>query len=97
CVAIVETPLEKEPARRFSSAAEVSQLLERCLAHLQQPTNVPLPEGLPADTVTKRKNRGSWFGWKPIRWIGGIVALLLVTIGAVGAFMFATGDPPDIA
>ncbi len=96
-VAIVEKLLEKDPARRFSSAAEVSQLLEGCLAHLQQPTNVPLPEGLPADTVTKRTNRGSWFGRKPFRWIGGIVALLLFTIGAVGAFLFATGDPPDIA
>ena len=96
-VAIVEKLLEKDPARRFSSAAEVSQLLEGCLAHLQQPTNVPLPEGLPADTVTKRTNRGSGIGRRPFRWIGGIVALLLLTIGAVGAFLFATGDPPDIA
>src|SRR5262249_25102418 len=30
-VAIVEKLLEKDPARRFNSAAEVSQLLERCL------------------------------------------------------------------
>ncbi len=42
-VALVERLLEKDPARRFSSAKEVSQLLEGCLAHLQQPASVPLP------------------------------------------------------
>ena len=85
-IAIVERLLEKDPARRFSSAKEVSELLEGCLAHVQQPANVPLPEGLPAGTVTKRTNRGSWFGRKPIRWIGGIVALLLFTIGGCRRF-----------
>ncbi len=42
-VAIVDRLLEKDPSRRFSSAKEVSELLEGCLAHLQQPTSVPLP------------------------------------------------------
>ena len=36
-VSIVERLLEKEPARRFGSAKEVSELLEGCLAHVQQP------------------------------------------------------------
>ena len=47
-VSIVERMLEKDPARRFGSAKEVSDLLEGCLAHLQQPASVPLPAGLPA-------------------------------------------------
>ncbi len=42
-VAIVDRMLEKDPSRRFSSAKEVSELLEGCLAHMQQPTSVPLP------------------------------------------------------
>ena len=45
-IAIVDRLLEKDPSRRFSSAKEVSELLEGCLAHLQQLANVPLPAGL---------------------------------------------------
>ena len=33
----------KLPGDRFTSAAEVHELLEQCLAHVQQPTAVPLP------------------------------------------------------
>jgi eukaryotic-like serine/threonine-protein kinase len=33
----------KDPARRFSSAAEVAELLESCLAHVQQPSQHQLP------------------------------------------------------
>jgi serine/threonine protein kinase len=36
--------LAKDPAKRFGSAEEVAALLERCLAHAQQPTTTPLPE-----------------------------------------------------
>jgi serine/threonine protein kinase len=34
---------EKNPAERFQSAAEVSDLLERCLAHVQHPDRHPVP------------------------------------------------------
>lgn len=40
---IVERLLSKDPHQRFASASEVSQLLEQCLSHLQQPTSGPLP------------------------------------------------------
>jgi len=43
---IVERLLEKEPTARFNSAKEISGLLEKCLAHLQQPGSVPLPKAL---------------------------------------------------
>ena len=46
-IGIVERLLEKDPSRRFGSAKEVSELLEGCLAHLQQPASVPLPAGIP--------------------------------------------------
>ncbi len=40
---IVHKLLEKSPADRFASATEIAQLLEGCLAHVQQPSTVPLP------------------------------------------------------
>jgi serine/threonine-protein kinase len=42
----------KKPAERFSTAEEVSQLLEQCLAHVQQPTVSPLPEFLRESPAT---------------------------------------------
>src|SRR5438445_8049209 len=45
-IAIVDRLLEKEPSRRFGSAREVSELLEGCLAHVQQRAGVPLPAAL---------------------------------------------------
>ena len=41
--AIIDRLLAKEPADRFQTAAEVADLLERGLAHVQQPTAVPRP------------------------------------------------------
>ena len=43
---IVLKLLEKEIHRRPDTAAEIADLLEHCLAHLQQPTSIALPEGL---------------------------------------------------
>jgi serine/threonine protein kinase len=41
--AIIARLMHKDPARRFQTAAEVSDLFRRCLAHVQQPSVVPLP------------------------------------------------------
>jgi hypothetical protein len=41
---IVGKLMSKRPDGRFSSAQEVAALLEQCLAHVQQPTIVPLPK-----------------------------------------------------
>lgn len=43
---IVMKLLEKDINRRPDTAAEIADLLEDCLAHLQQPTSIALPEGL---------------------------------------------------
>ena len=37
---------DKSAEQRFASASEVAELLEQCLAHVQQPTVTPLPESL---------------------------------------------------
>lgn len=41
---VIERLMAKHPADRIQSAHEVAELLEGCLAHLQQPTRVALPE-----------------------------------------------------
>ena len=43
---IVAKLMAKRPDDRFQSAREVAALLEQCLAHVQQPTVVPLPNVL---------------------------------------------------
>jgi serine/threonine protein kinase len=42
-VGIIRKLHAKDPAQRFQSAGEVADLLERCLAHVQQPDRQPLP------------------------------------------------------
>ncbi len=44
---IVARLMSKRPDERFQSAHEIAGLLEECLAHVQQPTVVPLPAALP--------------------------------------------------
>jgi len=56
--AIIAKLMEKHPADRFQSAAEVARLLEGHLAHLQQPGQVPRP--LPVPTAKKRPSGGFW-------------------------------------
>jgi dipeptidyl aminopeptidase/acylaminoacyl peptidase len=45
-VRIIDKLHAKSPADRYNSAAEVADLLGRCLAHVQQPSSVSLPEEL---------------------------------------------------
>ena len=44
--------MAKHPADRFQSAAELSELLEGCLAHLQRPTHIDLPQSLASTSPT---------------------------------------------
>lgn len=45
-VEVIETMMAKEPHNRYASASDVSAILEQCLAHVQQPLDVPLPGAL---------------------------------------------------
>jgi serine/threonine protein kinase/WD40 repeat protein len=56
-----------DPRDRFSSAAEVAELLGRCLAHVQQPALVPLPAGAARP---------------PLAWARGLVRTYLRTVVA---------------
>src|SRR5271157_3429857 len=53
--AVIDRLLAKDPADRFQTAAEVADLLERGLAHDQQPTAVPRPvvPGVPGPSLPK--------------------------------------------
>ncbi len=87
---IVRRLLSKDPAQRFASASEVSQLLEQCLSHLQQPASVPLPASLVPHTA------GRWSNFKVTR--KGVIAML-GTIGMtlLGMVMWQTTEAPDIS
>lgn len=73
----------KDPSGRFQTADEVSQLFEQCLAHVQQPTAILLPELLrlpvAAPIIPRDRRRRIW-------WIGGISATLVLIAAGVLAF-----------
>lgn len=59
---IVTRLLSKDPGNRFTNGSEIASLLEDCLAHLQQPTTVPLPASLlPFNVRRKTLRRIAWF------------------------------------
>jgi serine/threonine-protein kinase len=77
---IIERLHAKDPAERFQSAAEVAELLGKCLAHVQQPTAVPLPKSLCDPRTTKRTSHR----WPRVAaWIGSIAVACLVVVVAI--------------
>jgi eukaryotic-like serine/threonine-protein kinase len=58
--AIVEKLHAKDPANRYQSAAEVADLLAQHLAHLQQPSLVPMPQSAPRKSVSRMPARPRW-------------------------------------
>src|SRR5262249_33629018 len=76
--AIIMKLLEKDPAARFQSAAEVSDLLGSCLAHVQQPKLVRLP-AIPRRQPSPPR-RSSWR--RPLAMAATFLALLVCGLGA---------------
>jgi serine/threonine-protein kinase len=87
---IVERLLSKDPNQRFASASEVSQLLEQCLSHIQQPTSVPLPALLVAHTKVRRSSLN-------LTRKGMLIMLLIVAMGTFGVVLWQATEPPDIS
>jgi serine/threonine-protein kinase len=90
-VAIVGRLLEKSPSKRFGSATEVSELLEGCLAHVQQPASVPLPAGVPEPPAQPESGR------RNPRSKGVLTMFAIFGVGLLGAVGWLATEPPDIA
>ena len=65
---VVMKLLAKSPEERFASADDVHTLLERCLAHVQQPTAVELPDELQMQS-------------QPRKWLAAVVLPVCIAIG----------------
>ena len=87
---IIETLMAKDKAERFESAAELQELMESCLSHLQQPTAIPLPKAV----LTLRKDtrlRHRFLRRSMARFaLGGI----LMTMTAAVILLFLAGGNP---
>ncbi|MFO0978221.1 MAG: serine/threonine-protein kinase [Planctomycetaceae bacterium] len=57
---IVNKLLAKDVSQRFQSAQEIAQLLEQCLAHVQQPTAVALPPDCRHSNSGRARALRSW-------------------------------------
>lgn len=91
---IVERLMAKHPDDRFESAREVADLLECCLAHLQQPTQVALPDivhvrpepkPIPANSSNSKLQKGMF----------AMLALICFALAPALALQMTT--PPDIS
>jgi serine/threonine protein kinase len=88
---IVTRLLEKDPSRRVGSAKEVSELLEGCLAHVQQPAAVPLPVSLvPLSNISR-------FFSISRRSLGVIAMFATLGLGLLGMVLWQASEAPDIA
>jgi serine/threonine-protein kinase len=80
--AILARLMAKEPAGRFRTAAEVADLLAGCLAHVQQPLAVPLPEA-----VVRASARPGPGSPRRVRWTIAATAILLLVGGGTLALL----------
>jgi serine/threonine protein kinase len=74
----------KNPEERFQSAGEVAELLERCLAHVQQPDRQPLPRL--AEELGRQVPRPGTPPWQ--RPISSTAAMIVLAIALCGALVF---------
>ncbi len=90
-VAIVEKLLAKSREARFQSAEEVARLLERCLAHMQHPTAVPLPDVVSALAAERRRSKSA------ARWVllsGLAIIALLAAVASLVCDRWQGDDLP---
>ena len=88
-VTIVNKLMSKQATDRFESAQQVSELLEQCLAHVQQPSATPLPASL-------ARSRSSRFFSGAGRKTGVIAVMIALGFGLLGMFLWQATNPPDI-
>ncbi len=86
---IVRRLHQKDAARRFQTAREVAELLEQCLAHVQQPNDFKLPEQLTCESGPKLLRRIA----RP--WLLAISILALVGLTAMAVNQWGANDTSD--
>lgn len=81
--ALTDKLLAKQAGDRFASAAEVAGLLEQCLAHVQQPTTVPLPAA-----CRERPLWRSTSGFGPRPRLAVVVVAMGTILASLAAFIY---------
>ena len=84
---IVTRLLQKDPDHRFASAAEVAALLRQCLAHVEQPHLVELPQQLTSDRPRPSHSRHR-------RILMSVVAVLVLS-SLIGLVMMSGDRQPS--
>jgi len=87
---LISRLMAKSPDARFGNGLEVAALLEQCLAHVQQPTSVPLPTSL----VTHAAGRRSIF---TVTRKGVLAMLGTIGMTLLGLVLLQATDSPDIS
>ncbi|MEI8019100.1 MAG: serine/threonine-protein kinase [Schlesneria sp.] len=86
--AFIEKLHAKKPSLRFDDAQTVAEQLKGCLAHVQEPTLVPLPIQI-AELTKHRRQRNQSVFWPSIA-----VGLAAISLLVVVAGLWATKQPP---
>ncbi len=78
---IIDRLLEKDPARRFQSAAETADLLGQWLAHVQQPDVAPRPADIEKQlTSSSGRRSGSRIRNVALAFLGGLLLLAAAVV-----------------
>jgi serine/threonine-protein kinase len=88
---IVERLHAKDPNQRFQTAAEVADVLGKCLAHLERPDDAPLPS-----VAARAPARGSGRAKAVFRWLAlAAAACIVAALGAaIGVRAASLWRPP---
>lgn len=96
--ALIGKLLAKLPAERFQSATEVAELLEGCLAHVQQPSAAALPEAAAklVQLQSPMKQTSVSAGRLPLRrvWVG-VAAAAFVMAAVATSIYFRQPKPAE--
>ena len=90
---IVARLMAKHPADRFENAQEVVDLMDICLAHMQRPADVPLPDTLVTPQIRQEATQTPSRFVRSIR--RGVLAMfaLLSVVASGGILLQATSAP----